>query len=64
MRVRIIKDDLETGPTCISDTRGATSIEYSLIIALIFLAIVVGVNAFADASEDMYDEIGSAMTSV
>ncbi|MBI1393328.1 MAG: Flp family type IVb pilin [Alphaproteobacteria bacterium] len=43
------------------DRRGATSIEYALIVALVFLAVVSGVRAFSTESGEMYDEISSAV---
>lgn len=44
------------------DESGATAIEYSLIVALIFLAIVSSVNAFTDNTKVMYSEISSALS--
>lgn len=44
------------------DERGATAIEYSLIVGLIFLAIVTAVEAFASNTNVMYSEISSAMS--
>lgn len=44
-----------------SDEAGATAIEYSLIVALIFVAIIAAVNAFADSTNDMYSEISSTL---
>jgi pilus assembly protein Flp/PilA len=35
------------------DERGATAIEYGLIVAVLSLAIVAGFNVFAGALEDM-----------
>lgn len=43
------------------DARGATAIEYSLIIALIFLAIVGAVRSYVDSTSEMYSEIQSAI---
>jgi len=45
----------------LQDTAGATAIEYSLIIALIFMAIVASVRSFTDETNIMYDEIASAV---
>jgi len=39
------------------DESGATAIEYGLIVALIFLAIVTGVNTFATRTSTMYNKI-------
>ncbi len=38
---------------------GATAIEYGLIAALIFLAIVVSVNLFADSMGNMFNTIAN-----
>lgn len=43
------------------DERGATAIEYGLIVALVFLAVITSVNTFADNTNDMYSEIVSAL---
>lgn len=43
------------------DERGATAIEYGLIVALVFLAVVTSVNTFASNTNDMYSEIVSAL---
>jgi pilus assembly protein Flp/PilA len=40
-----------------ADTRGATAIEYGLILAMIFLAIVTSVSAFSTSVSAMYDHI-------
>jgi len=44
-----------------SDESGATAIEYGLIVALIFLAIVGSVRAFTDSTSVMYDEIATSL---
>ncbi len=43
------------------DDSGATAIEYGLIVALVFLAIITSVNTFATNSNQMYSEIVSAL---
>lgn len=43
------------------DDSGATAIEYGLIVALVFLAVVTSVNTFASNTNDMYSEIVSAL---
>ncbi|MEO0399814.1 MAG: Flp family type IVb pilin [Pseudomonadota bacterium] len=45
----------------VDDERGETAIEYSLIIGLLFLAIVAGVRAYANETANMYDAIESAV---
>ncbi|WP_425408055.1 Flp family type IVb pilin [Hyphococcus sp.] len=39
------------------DENGATAIEYSLIVALIFLTIVAAVRSYTETTSDMYTEI-------
>ncbi|MFN0024657.1 MAG: Flp family type IVb pilin [Parvularculaceae bacterium] len=43
------------------DEGGATAIEYSLIVSLIFLAITAAVNNFADNANTMYSNISSSL---
>jgi len=43
------------------DERGATAIEYGLIIALIFLVIVGGVTAFATKATTVINESSAAL---
>ncbi|MEK7265331.1 MAG: Flp family type IVb pilin [Pseudomonadota bacterium] len=45
----------------VQDESGSTAIEYGLIVALIFLAILAGVNNFTDANKDIYSSIQSAL---
>ena len=44
-----------------SEESGATAIEYSLIVGLIFLAIVASVRNFSNTTSDVYGEIQSAI---
>jgi pilus assembly protein Flp/PilA len=44
-----------------ADESGATAIEYGLIVALIFLAIVASVRAFTGSANEMYGTIDDAM---
>lgn len=46
----------------VADERGATAIEYGLIVALIFLAIIGAVNNFTNETTAMYSEISGALT--
>ncbi len=39
------------------DESGATAIEYSLIVALIFLAVLGAARSFGDSSNEMYTTI-------
>ena len=41
------------------DTRGGTAVEYGLILAMIFLAMVGAVGAFASAATDMWSYISN-----
>jgi len=46
------------------DTDGATSVEYGLIVALIFLAIIGAVKNFGATTNQMYNEIETEINSV
>ena len=46
----------------IHDEEGATAIEYGLIVALIFLAVVGAIKQFTNSTSEMYSEIGDAIT--
>lgn len=46
----------------LADESGATMIEYGLIVALVFLAIVASVNRFADSNTAMYERISATLT--
>jgi pilus assembly protein Flp/PilA len=41
------------------DERGATAVEYGLILALIFLAMVVGVAAVGTSTSDLWSNISN-----
>lgn len=43
------------------DERGATAIEYGLICALVFLAIVSSIQVFGSKTTAMYNNISSKM---
>ena len=43
------------------DTSGATAIEYGLIVALIFLAIIGGLSLFATNENAMYTRISNTI---
>lgn len=45
----------------VGDQAGATSIEYGLIVALIFLAIIGAVNGYVNATSEMYSDITSTL---
>jgi pilus assembly protein Flp/PilA len=43
------------------DRRGATAIEYALIVSLIFLVIVTSVTLFGQKTTNMYDFISATI---
>lgn len=43
----------------IKDESGATAIEYGLILALVFLAMVAGVQAFASATIGVWTHVSN-----
>jgi pilus assembly protein Flp/PilA len=45
------------------DKRGATAIEYGLILAMVFLAMVGAVQAFGDEVTDMFNDVSSQSVS-
>ena len=45
------------------DDRGATAVEYGLIIALIFLAMIGGVQTFGESAIEMWDYVSERMAS-
>ena len=45
-----------------ADQSGATAVEYGLIVACIFLAILGGISAFATNEVTMYNHISTAVT--
>lgn len=44
-----------------ADESGATAIEYGLIVALIFIAIVAAINNYTDSTSAMYDRISETL---
>ena len=45
----------------IKDRSGATAIEYALICALVFLAIVTAVQTYTNNANKMYEKISNSM---
>ncbi|WP_411820951.1 Flp family type IVb pilin [Hyphococcus formosus] len=43
------------------DETGATAIEYGLILAMLFLAIVGAIRSFATSNSEMYDRIDETL---
>lgn len=46
------------------DTRGATAVEYGLILALVFLAMVGGVKTFGSEAVRMWTNVRDEVTAV
>jgi len=46
------------------DARGATAVEYGLILALVFLALVAGVNTLGSSVRERWDGISDKVVSV
>jgi len=45
----------------LNDERGATAVEYGLILALIFLAMVGAVGTFASTTTQMWNNVSAAV---
>ncbi|HTX50915.1 MAG TPA: Flp family type IVb pilin [Caulobacteraceae bacterium] len=45
-----------------ADQSGATAVEYGLIVACIFLAILGGISAFANNEVTMYNHISTTVS--
>ena len=43
----------------IKDQRGASAVEYGLILAMIFLAMIAGVSRFAGTTQDMWNHVSN-----
>ncbi len=56
-----LKVSLELVNDFARDERGATAIEYGLIVSLIFLAITAAVNGYTAETKNMYSDIQSAL---
>lgn len=46
----------------IKDSRGATAVEYGLILALIFLAMIMGVRTFAVTTTNMWNNVAETVS--
>jgi pilus assembly protein Flp/PilA len=46
----------------LADERGATAIEYGLIVSLIFLAIITAVTSFGNNTTTLFNQISTAVT--
>jgi pilus assembly protein Flp/PilA len=47
----------------VADKRGATAIEYGLILAMVFLAMVGAVQAFGNEVTNMFNDVSSKSVS-
>jgi pilus assembly protein Flp/PilA len=47
----------------IKDEKAATAVEYGLILALVFLAMIAGVRGFGAAAIDMWDMVAETVAS-
>lgn len=47
----------------VKDQRGATAIEYGLILALIFLAVMTGVSSLGSSVQGRWNDIANKVTS-
>ena len=45
----------------LKDQRGATAVEYGLILAMIFLAMIAGVSNFANQTIEMWNNVSDAV---
>ncbi|WP_375291947.1 Flp family type IVb pilin [Qipengyuania sp.] len=45
------------------DANGATAVEYGLILALVFLAMIGGVSTFGQNAISVWDSVSNKMTS-
>ena len=48
--------------TILKDERGATAVEYGLILAMIFLAMIVGVSTFGQTTVEMWNNVSVAVS--
>ncbi len=49
------------GQLC-NDERGATAVEYAVILALIFLAMIVGLQAFSASAIAMWNNVATEVS--
>jgi pilus assembly protein Flp/PilA len=48
----------------LADRRGATAVEYGLIVSLVVIAIIVGVIAVADVTSGMWNNVNTRVDHV
>jgi len=49
--------------TIVADKRGATAIEYGLILAMVFLAMLGAVSAFGEEVTTLFEDVSSTSVS-
>ncbi len=54
-----IKRPFATLRWLVRDTRGATAIEYGLIVAVVVIVTIVTIQAVADVTINMWDDVSS-----
>lgn len=52
------------GRKLLSDARGATAIEYGLIVSLVVIAIVAGISSVGGATGGMWGKIANKVSAV
>lgn len=63
MRAKLsVKSLIKSLRVFLDDERGATAIEYALIVGLIFLAIVTAVTSYTQNTNALYQHISNAVT--
>ena len=50
---------IRTIPRALRDPRGATALEYGLIVALVVIAMVAGLTAVADTTTGMWGNVNT-----
>ena len=46
------------------DERAATAVEYGLILAMVFMAMIAGVTSFAGSTMEMWNYVSNEVTGV
>ena len=47
--------------TILKDDQGATAVEYGLILAMVFLAMIVGVSQFGQTTIEMWNYVADSV---
>ena len=48
----------------LKDQRGATAVEYGLVLALVFLAVVSGVTALSESVRERWNDVAARASSI